>query len=135
MNNWITLGEQLIMLFLILAAGFLAGTLFDLIRAVKRAMRLSKNFVFLLDVMLCLLAALVVFQIIYLFNQGELRFFVFLAFSLGIAVYYYFCSRHLYKYMQHTLKYKKRVCNKLGVYLYRLRGASSNLSDKREDRG
>lgn len=135
MNNWITLGEQLIMLFLILAAGFLAGALFDLIRAAKRAMQLSKNIVFLLDVIMCLLAALVVFQIIYLFNQGELRFFVFLAFSLGIAVYYNFCSQHLYKQMQHTVKYKKRVCNRLKGYLYRLRGASSNLSDKREDRG
>ncbi len=105
----IPLSQQVIVFIVILTAGLLTGLLFDLMRAISRVLQLPKSVLFLADMLLSLCVAFIVYQILYLFNQGELRFFVYLSFFLGIVFYYYFCSRHLYKHLVNTLKYIVRL--------------------------
>ncbi len=100
----IPLGQQVMVFLVILVAGLLTGLLFDLMRAVSRVWQLPKSILFLADMLLSLCVAFIVYQILYLFNQGELRFFVYLSFFLGVVSYYYFCCRHLYKHLVNTLK-------------------------------
>lgn len=116
----VSLGQQIAMVFVLMAAGFLTGLLFDLMRAVHRVSQFPKAVLFLTDMTLSVSVTFVVYQVLYMFNQGELRFFVYLSFFLGIIFYYYFCSRYLYKHILNTLKYILRlwqICN-----LYWLKG-------------
>ena len=112
----VPLSQQITLFLAILAAGLLTGLLFDLVRAVSRVLQLSKSVLFLADMLLSLIAAFIVYQTIFLFNQGELRFFVYLAFFLGIVFYYYFCCQYLYKHILNTLKCVKRLWQVCGRY-------------------
>jgi spore cortex biosynthesis protein YabQ len=100
----IPLSQQIIVFIVIMAAGLLTGLLFDLMRAVSRVLQIPKSFLFPADMLLSLCGAFIVYQVLYMFNQGELRFFVYLSFFLGIVFYYYFCSRHLYKQASKYIK-------------------------------
>lgn len=110
MNAAASLSQQIIVLLVILTAGLLIGLLFDLLRAVSRVLQFQRGALFLADMLLSLLAAFVVYQVLYLFNQGELRSVVYISFFLGIVFYYYFCSRYLYKHILNTLKYIVKLC-------------------------
>ena len=112
----VSLGQQIAMVFLIMAAGFLTGLLFDLVRAVSRVTQFPKAVLILTDIFLSVIVAFAVYQVLYMLNKGELRFFVYLSFFLGIIFYYYFCSRYLYKYILNTLKYILRLWQMCKLY-------------------
>lgn len=89
--------QQLFVFLYFYVAGILAGFVFDFFKALVKTFRFSRKVIFLLDLLLCLLGALIIFFILYLTNYGEVRFFIFLALMFGIFFYYIICSSFIYK--------------------------------------
>lgn len=85
-------------LLVILAAGFLTGVFFDLARVAGKILLIHRSIIFLADLLLCLAAALAVYQFLFIFNQGEVRFYVYLAFFLGIVSYIFLLPISLQKH-------------------------------------
>lgn len=89
--------QQLLVFIYFNAIGFLTGFVFDFFKAFANVFRFSRRIIFLLDLFLCLLAAFIIYYILYLLNYGETRLFVFLALLIGLLIYYIVCSRFIYK--------------------------------------
>jgi spore cortex biosynthesis protein YabQ len=107
--------QQLVVFLLLLLLGFLSGLLFDVLRACGKGFGLSKYTVFLTDLVFCLIFTLVVFQILYVFNWGEVRFYIFFAIIMGLIFYYGFCSRFVYNRLRLFFK----ILHQRIFYLYK----------------
>jgi spore cortex biosynthesis protein YabQ len=130
MSPAIPLKQEFMVLLVILAAGFLTGALFDLARVAGKIFLIHRSIIFLVDLLLCLAASLAVYQFLFSFNQGEVRFYVYLAFFLGIVFYYLFYSPHLYKSMLLNLKYILRLWLKAKTVFSMRRAACRNFFNK-----
>ena len=135
MSSAIPLKQEFMVLLVILAAGFLTGVFFDLARVAGKILLIHRSIIFLADLLLCLAAALAVYQFLFIFNQGEVRFYVYLAFFLGIVSYYLFCCPYLYKSILHNLKYMLKQWIKAKTVFTRGRAACRNFFDKTEKTG
>lgn len=91
-----TVEQQLFVLLYLSVTGVLIGLLFDFFKAWGRIFHFSRKIVFATDLFICVAAALIVFQLLFMTNWGEVRLFVFLALLLGLLVYYILLSRYLY---------------------------------------
>ena len=91
-----TVGQQFIVLLYLSAAGMMMGAAFDLTKAWHKVFHFSRALFFVADFVICLVAALAVFRVLYITNWGEVRIYVFLALFLGIIIYYALCGRFFY---------------------------------------
>lgn len=130
MNDALPLSQQFMVFIMVLFSGWLWAMLFDFARALKKVLLLPGGILFLMDLLLCLLAALVVYQFLFTFNQGEVRFYVYLSFFLGMIIYYFFYNRYLYKFMLHTLKYKLGLWYRAKHFLHRKKEACRRFLSK-----
>ncbi|NMB40633.1 MAG: hypothetical protein GX996_01690 [Firmicutes bacterium] len=92
-----TIEQQFVVLLFLGAAGVAVGAVFDFSKAGGAVFHISRRMLFFADLFTCLVAALAIFQLLFLTNWGEVRLYVFLALSLGLILYYAFLSRHLYR--------------------------------------
>lgn len=131
--------EQQFLVFLYLtAAGMAMGLFFDFFKAGSKVFNFSRKSIFVLDLFICLSAALIVFQALFLTNEGEVRFYVFLALFFGIIFYYIFLSRNLYQLFLKLFKTIKKIIIKmlrikaaLQDYLYKKRINSTESHNAR----
>lgn len=80
------LSEAFVVLSCILG-GVVLGVDFDLLRALRRTLRARGAAAALLDLLFWLSAALIVYLCIYFANDAQLRWFEFVGFAVGFAVY------------------------------------------------
>jgi spore cortex biosynthesis protein YabQ len=90
------LGKSLITFACIIGIGFLGGLLYDFYRACGRILYIKRRAVFVGDLLFWLLFTAAALILLLLANQGEVRFYVFLALVLGILFYSKFFSRFFY---------------------------------------
>ena len=68
--------------------GFLLGILYHLIRFVRKSFFLSGKAIVVQDISICLVSTFAVFCFLLCCNDGEIRFFTFGGFGLGLFIYY-----------------------------------------------
>ncbi|RJX28857.1 MAG: hypothetical protein C4554_01940 [Dethiobacter sp.] len=106
--------EQQFMVFLYLStAGIIIGIVFDFVKAWGKTFDFSRKTFFAIDLFLCLAATFSVFQVLFVTNWGEVRFYVFLALLLGMILYYLLFSRYLYKFFLMFFKIIKKFVLKM----------------------
>ena len=75
-------------LFLIfIVNGIIIGFLFDIFRILRRSFKTSDLITYIEDILFWILTGIIVLYSIFIFNNGEIRFFMFLAIGLGITFY------------------------------------------------
>lgn len=67
--------------------GMLVGLAYDFYRCIRRAAKRGKWITALLDTLFILTLGLIVVFVMYMANQGDLRFYTFIGFALGFALY------------------------------------------------
>lgn len=67
--------------------GFLIGILFDTFRIFRKAFKTSDFITYIEDILFWISSALLLLYSIFKFNNGELRWFIFVGVSVGIAIY------------------------------------------------
>lgn len=87
-----------------MASGFAAGFLYDLFRLKRKALKTKSFAVYIDDIVFWIITALIVFIAAYSSNQGEIRFYFFLAVTLGVSVYYWLFSRWVIQILTFTVK-------------------------------
>lgn len=82
-----TLSTQFITIFTMIAGGVYLGAALDTLRRFDHNWKHRKVFSYLLEVSFWLLQTLLLFYLLFLSNQGELRFYIFLAVLCGFSAY------------------------------------------------
>ncbi len=129
------LSQQLLVFVVILAGGCICGLFFDLARALKKTLLWPSSVLFLADLLICLFAAFTLYQFLFSFHQGEVRFYIYLSFCLGLVCYYYFCSSYLYKQMLYILKYGIRLWRRAEYCLLKGKEACRSFLNKLRNAG
>lgn len=87
-----TVNDQLVSFVLTVGIGLVAGFFYDFYRVVRDILRLRKTGLFVGDLIYWLALTAVVFVLLLLCNQGEMRFYVLLGLSLGAFLHMKFLS-------------------------------------------
>jgi spore cortex biosynthesis protein YabQ len=95
--QWLTMGWMT-------ASGIILGVLLDIYRVLKGRFRFRGWVVSLIDLLYWTVAAGLVFGLLMWSNWGVLRFYVFLAVVLGIALYYFWMSRTMIRLISWTIR-------------------------------
>lgn len=85
-------------LFLIFALnGFVIGLLFDFFRILRKSFKTADIITYIEDILFWILSGLTVLYSIFVFNNGEIRIYMFLAILLGIILYILLLSPYIIK--------------------------------------
>ncbi|MDD3023136.1 MAG: spore cortex biosynthesis protein YabQ [Syntrophomonadaceae bacterium] len=82
---------------LTLVLGVLAGGIFHYYQLTIRKARVSRYFLYVIDLILWIFMLLLVFASMLLINQGEMRLYVLIALLGGILIYYHYFSSSFYR--------------------------------------
>lgn len=83
-----TLHIQFFTLFTMFCSGLALGVLFDVCRVVFGKLRLPRYLLPLVDVIYWIVATILVFYVLMVSNEGQVRVFVFLGIGIGICFYF-----------------------------------------------
>jgi spore cortex biosynthesis protein YabQ len=92
-----SISEQTLVFLAMCICGAAVGVLFDIFRSFRLAVRPSEKAVHISDFLFCVFAALVFFWGIVRFNNGQLRWYVFLGAVLGAVIYFLTISSYMIK--------------------------------------
>lgn len=104
-------------LFLIFVVnGILIGLLFDIFRILRRSFKTSDIITYMQDILFWILTGIIVLYSIFVFNNGEIRFFMFLAIALGTTFYMLTLSSYIIKVNVAIITFlKKLICQILKI--------------------
>ena len=84
---------QLHLFLIFIINGLLIGLLFDFFRILRKATRTSDFITYIEDALFWILTGIIILYSIFIYNNGEIRLFMFLAIILGILIYLIFISK------------------------------------------
>ena len=77
--------------------GFIIGLLFDFFRILRKTFKTSDIITYIQDILFWILTGLVVLYSIFIFNNGEMRIYIFLGILIGIVLYILLLSKYIIK--------------------------------------
>lgn len=83
--------EQFMLFFYTILTGVLAGFIYDLYVGIGYVLRFRKISVHVGDILFWLVLTVVVYALLWHYNQGEVRFFVLLGLGAGAVIYHWLC--------------------------------------------
>ncbi|MBR0490550.1 MAG: spore cortex biosynthesis protein YabQ [Clostridia bacterium] len=101
-------------LFLIfIVNGLITGFLFDFFRILRKSFK-TKDFVtYIEDIVFWILTGFIVLYSIFVFNNGEIRFFIFLGIALGVLLYMTIFSNSIIKVSVFVIQFIKNIIIKI----------------------
>lgn len=106
-------------LFLIfMANGAIIGLLFDIFRILRRSFKTSDLITYVEDIIFWILTGIIILYSIFVFNNGEIRLYMFLAIAVGVTLYMLILSSHIIKINVAVITFCKRIIKKiLGIIM------------------
>lgn len=105
-------------LFLIfIANGIIIGILFDFFRILRRAFKTSDLITYIEDLLFWILTGIIILYSIFIFNNGEVRLFIFLAIAIGVLVYILLFSTYVIKVNVTVINFLKKLLINLFNFL------------------
>ena len=98
---------QLFLIFTI--NGLLIGLLFDFFRILRRAIKTSDFITYIEDALFWILTGFIILYSIFIYNNGEIRLFMFLAMIVGILIYWIFISKSILNISLSIINFVKKV--------------------------
>lgn len=89
--------------------GILIGLLFDFFRIARKVIHTNDIITYIEDILFWILAGLIMLYSIFVFNNGELRLFMFLGILLGAFVYLLFVSSYIIRINVKIINILKKV--------------------------
>ena len=101
-------------LFLIFALiGCIIGLLFDFFRILRKNFQTPNFITQIEDIFFWIFTGLIVLYSIFIFNNGEIRFFIFLGIFLGIMMYMLLISEYIITFFSKIIKIIKTIVSKI----------------------
>ncbi len=101
--------NQVYLFFIFIANGIIIGLLFDIFRILRRTMKTSDFITYVEDILFWILTGFSILYSIFVFNNGEIRFFMFLAIGLGITCYMLLFSSFIIKTNVVIINFFKKI--------------------------
>ena len=89
--------EQLKSFFIFFIIGIVISIIFDIFRILRRTFKTSDILTYIEDILFWIISGLTILISIFIFNNGEFRFYIFIGISLGIIIYMLFISKYFIK--------------------------------------
>lgn len=77
--------------------GIIIGLLFDFFRILRKSFKTSNFVTYIEDILFWILTGVLILYSIFTFNNGEIRFFMFIGIAIGIALYMLLLSNYIIK--------------------------------------
>lgn len=101
--------EQLINFIYFIATGMFLSIVFDIFRILRRSFKTSDLITNVEDVIFGVITGLIILVSIFLFNNGELRLYIFIGLLIGILVYMLFISKYFIKLNVAIINFIKKI--------------------------
>ncbi|MBR3002128.1 MAG: spore cortex biosynthesis protein YabQ [Clostridia bacterium] len=93
--------------------GLLIGLLFDIFRILRISFK-TKDFVtYIEDIIFWILTGAIILYSIFVFNNGEIRFYIFLGILIGIIFYMTLFSTYIIKFSVEIINFIKKIMGKI----------------------
>lgn len=99
--------------------GVLIGIIFDIFRILRKTIKTSDFVTYIEDFLFGIITSIILFYSIFTYNNGELRFFMFLAVILGFVLYLCTISSYLIKINVKIINVIKRIFLNLFEIIYK----------------
>ena len=93
--------------------GILIGFLFDVFRILRKSFKTKDIITYIEDITFWILTGLLTLYFIFYYNNGEIRFYIFLGIILGIMVYILTISKYIVKFSVTVINFIKSILNKV----------------------
>jgi len=104
------MGSNQANLFLIFVIdGLIIGLLFDTFRILRKSFKTSDLITTVEDILFWIITGIIILYTIFIFNNGEIRFFMFIGIFLGALLYMLLISKYLIKLSVGIIKVLKKV--------------------------
>ena len=101
-------------LFLIfIANGVIIGILFDFFRILRKTFKTADFITYIEDFIFWILTGAIVLYSIFIFNNGQIRLFMFLGIGIGVIIYMLLLSSYFIKINVSTLNFLKNILSKI----------------------
>lgn len=104
--------NQAYIFLIFIVKGITIGLLFDIFRILRLSFKTKDIITYIEDILFWLLTAFIILYSIFKFNNGEIRFFIFLALALGVLLYITAFSSSIVKLGVYVIKYIKKISKK-----------------------
>ena len=116
--NQVTI-DQFYLFMIFILNGVMIGILFDIFRILRRSFNTSNIITCIEDAIFWTLSAFSILYTLFVFNNGEIRGYIFIGLFLGIALYMLFLSKPIIKIsVKIILFFKNIICKILKIILY-----------------
>ena len=89
--------NQAYLFFIFIINGILIGLLFDFFRILRRIIKTNDIITYIEDILFWILTGFIILYSIFVFNNGQLRLYMFLGIILGAFIYMLFISSYIIK--------------------------------------
>lgn len=89
--------EQVYNLYVYILSGILIGIFFDIFRVLRKSFKTSDVITHIQDIVFWIFTGIFLLYVIFKFNDGEIRAFIFLGIAIGIALYIKIFSKYFIK--------------------------------------
>lgn len=86
--------NQAYLFFIFILNGIIIGLLFDFFRILRKTIKTKDIITYLEDFIFWILTGTIILYSVFTFNNGEIRFYMFIAMLIGIITYMLFVSRY-----------------------------------------
>ena len=101
--------NQALLFFIFVINGLLIGIVFDIFRILRISFK-TKDFVtYIEDIAFWLITGAIVLYSIFIFNNGEIRFFIFIGIIIGVILYMMLFSSNVIKISVLIIKFLKKI--------------------------
>ena len=91
--------------------GVIIGLLFDIFRILRKSFKTSDIVTIIQDILFWIISGIIVLYSIFIFNNGEIRFFMFIGIFLGVLLYMISLSKQIIKISVEIIKVIKIIIN------------------------
>ena len=77
--------------------GIIIGIIFDIFRIIRKCFSISDVHTYIEDILFGIITSLLLIYLLYIYNQGRVRLYMFIALSLGLIVYFNTISKYFIK--------------------------------------
>ena len=101
--------EQLISFIYFIIIGVILSIIFDIFRILRRTMKTSDIVTNIQDILFCIISGIIILLSIFMFNNGELRLYIFIGISIGVILYMIFISKYFIKFNVAIINLIKKI--------------------------
>lgn len=98
--------------------GILIGFLFDVFRILRKSFETKDIITYIEDVSFWMLSGGLTLYFIFYYNNGEIRFYIFLGIILGILIYMLTISKYIIKFSVTIINFIKGIINKVVKFVF-----------------